>query len=478
MQTVVSDITKYISVLKDYRVIKSSGMFDATWYAQTYPDVLLTRLAPLWHYVCIGAFNGYKPNSDFDSKWYLSQYPDVSAAGINPLVHYIVAGQFESRRVQATPVTPSPVPEVHVPEILPASWSIRDRVAHIVSSAVYNDYPTYTPQDTFNAPDWNLSNKTTQRRPESYYQQVFRDAMGRFDAQYDVSALNKVYDTLSDLYSREMFVYVLVGRLLGATKYRLPIHFSHVWRMYPLVAQCGDNSTKVMRDNITLYMYDLNPIGHDLRMFSATMGVFIGFILEQYKYADIVSVKPGDIVIDGGAFLGETALYFAERVGLNGQVYAFEFMPANVEFIHKNLAMNSKYQSVVEIVERPLWSDSAMQLSADDRGPGTSLRTANDSDIQTFTTISIDDFVKLHTLDRVDFIKLDIEGAELATIEGARAVITAYKPQLAICIYHKNSDFWQIPLLLHEMVPEYEFYVDHFVPFPNWETVLFARVRS
>jgi len=478
MQTVMSDITKYISVLKDYRVIKSSEMFDATWYAQTYPDVVLTRLSPLWHYVLVGAFNGYKPNSDFDSKWYLSQYPDVSASGINPLVHYIVAGRFESRLVQAKPVTTLPVPEIHTTEITPASWSIRDRVAHIVSSAVYNDYPAYTPQDTFNAPTWNLPSKSAQRRPESYYQQVFRDEMSRFDALYDVSALNKVYDVLSDLYSREIFVYVLVGRLLGATKYRLPIHFSHVWRMYSLVTQCGDDNTKVMRDNITLHTYDLNPIGHDLRMFSATMGVFINFILEQYKYADIVHAKEGDVVIDGGAFLGETALYFAERVGLQGQVYAFEFMPSNIEFIHQNLAMNPKYRSVIEIVERPLWSDSTTQLSADDRGPGTSLRAINDSNELTFTTISIDDFAQSKALDRVDFIKLDIEGAELATIEGARAVITAYKPQLAICIYHKNSDFWQIPLLLHEMVPEYEFYVDHFVPFPNWETVLFARVRS
>ncbi|MBM4412010.1 MAG: FkbM family methyltransferase [Chloroflexi bacterium] len=213
-------------------------------------------------------------------------------------------------------------------------------------------------------------------------------------------------------------------------------------------------------------------------MLSAPMGVFINFVLEQYNYSDIVHAKLGDVVIDGGAFLGETALYFAERVGLHGKVYAFEFMPSNVELIHQNLAMNPQYHTRIEIVERPLWSDSTTQLTADDRGPGSSLRSVNDASEHTFMTISIDDFVRNQSVPQVDFIKLDIEGAELATIEGARTVIMTFKPQLAICIYHKNSDFWQIPQLLHEMVPEYEFYVDHFVPFPNWETVLFARVRS
>jgi FkbM family methyltransferase len=474
----MSDISKYISLIKDYRIIKSSGMFDAPWYMETYPDVRLTRLSPLWHYVCIGAFNGYQPNNTFDSKWYLAQYPDVDASGTNPLVHYIVAGQSESRRIHPVPVPKVPAPEKPAVDTTPSSWSIRDRVMHIVSSAVYNEYPPYAPHDTFHAPTWNLPTKTPRRHAESHYQKIVSDTMSRFDSQYDAHALNTVYDLLGDVYSREMLVYVLVGRLLGASKYRLPIHFSHIWRMYPRVTQCVDLSTQVARDNIILHVHDLNAIGHDLRMFSATMGVFINFMLEQYKYAESVSVKPGDVVIDGGAFLGETALYFAERAGDHGKVYAFEFMPSNIEFMHKNLAMNPKYQSVIEIVERPLWSDSTTHLSADDRGPGTSLRASNDSNELQFTTISIDDFARTKALDRVDFVKLDIEGAELATIEGARSVITTHKPQLAICIYHKNTDFWQIPLLLHEMVPEYEFYVDHFVPFPNWETVLFARVRS
>lgn len=478
MSKLLVNIKTVAALWKAYRTIKDSGLFDASFYAQTYPEVRNTPLSPLWHYVCVGAFNGYKPNPNFDSTWYLAKHSDVATTGMNPLVHYIIAGQFESRATHPDPAPQIATPVVDSPPPISTSWNIRDRVARIVSGSVYNEYPAYQPQDTFYPPVWSLPSTTPKRFPESHYQQLFRDAMRRFDDQYDTVALDKVYALLNDLYSREMLVYVLVGRLLGAAKYRLPIHFSHAWRSYPQVIACSDNSTELTRGSIVLNKFDLTPIGHDIRMLSAPMGVFINFILEQYNYGDIVHTKLGDVVIDGGAFLGETALYFAERVGAHGKVYAFEFMPSNVELIHQNLAMNPQYHTRIEIVERPLWSDSITQLTADDRGPGSSLRSVNNASEHTFMTISIDDFVRNQSVPQVDFIKLDIEGAELATIEGARTVIMTFKPQLAICIYHKNSDFWQIPQLLHEMVPEYEFYVDHFVPFPNWETVLFARVRS
>jgi FkbM family methyltransferase len=479
MHTFIAQTMAYIRVWKDYRTIKSSGLFDTEWYMQTYPEAQSSRLSPLWHYVLIGACNGYKPNADFDSKWYLANYSDVSALGVNPLVHYIVAGKSESR-LPAPPLA-QPMPEITKNTsvmVTPTSWSVRERIAHIGASAVYNDYPAYKSQDTFNPPTWDLPEIAPKRRPEAQYQKALYDAMSRFDAQYDAKKLDETYQLLSDLYSREILIYVLAGRILGTTKYRLPIHFSHIWRLYPLVTQCGDGRDVVIRGGLTLHKYDLKSIGHDLRMFSAPMGIFINFILEQYKYANKVYAKDSNVVIDGGTFLGETALYFAERVGQQGKVYAFEFMPSNIEILHQNLEMNPIYQSVIELVERPLWSDSKTQLTADDRGPGSSLRAVDNHTEHTFTTISLDDFARAKSLTQVDFIKLDIEGAELATIEGARMVITTFKPQLAICIYHKNSDFWQIPQLLHEMVPEYEFYVDHFVPFPNWETVLFARVRS
>ena len=59
--------------------------------------------------------------------------------------------------------------------------------------------------------------------------------------------------------------------------------------------------------------------------------------------------------------------------------------------------------------------------------------------------------------DRITMIKMDVEGAELESLKGARKTIQRDKPKLAICIYHKPEDMTEIPLYIKELVPEYRF---------------------
>ncbi len=58
-----------------------------------------------------------------------------------------------------------------------------------------------------------------------------------------------------------------------------------------------------------------------------------------------------------------------------------------------------------------------------------------------------------------NFIKMDIEGAEKEAILGAKKTIQKYKPNLAICLYHKPEDLWEIPLLIKEIEPSYDMYI-------------------
>ncbi|MGN0914862.1 MAG: FkbM family methyltransferase, partial [Succinivibrio sp.] len=80
---------------------------------------------------------------------------------------------------------------------------------------------------------------------------------------------------------------------------------------------------------------------------------------------------------------------------------------------------------------------------------------------------------------RVDYkptlIKMDIEGAELDSLKGASDIIRKYKPKLAICIYHMPLDFYEIPVFLKSLVPEYRFKVRQHEP-GFCETVLYAYV--
>ncbi len=72
-----------------------------------------------------------------------------------------------------------------------------------------------------------------------------------------------------------------------------------------------------------------------------------------------------------------------------------------------------------------------------------------------------------------DFIKMDIEGAELSALKGGINVIQKNRPQLAISIYHSSEDFIQIPFYLKENLENYQFRLGHYSPRLS-ETVLYA----
>ena len=72
-------------------------LFDAKWYLETYPDVGISGIAPIDHYIRHGAAEGRDPNAYFNTSWYLETYPDVAEAGMNPLQHYWEHGGEEGR---------------------------------------------------------------------------------------------------------------------------------------------------------------------------------------------------------------------------------------------------------------------------------------------------------------------------------------------------------------------------------------------
>lgn len=86
-----------LAVIRDYRLLRRSMLFDKRWYRGEYPDVAGRYVDPLLHYLVSGGQEGRKPNPVFDSRWYLAKNPDVAASGMNPLVHYVRHGASERR---------------------------------------------------------------------------------------------------------------------------------------------------------------------------------------------------------------------------------------------------------------------------------------------------------------------------------------------------------------------------------------------
>jgi hypothetical protein len=68
---------------------------------------------------------------------------------------------------------------------------------------------------------------------------------------------------------------------------------------------------------------------------------------------------------------------------------------------------------------------------------------------------------------------MDIEGSEIAALEGAHQTILAHRPKLAICVYHRFDDLWTIPNLIAERYPFYQLYLNHH-SLHHEETVLYC----
>ena len=300
-----------------------------------------------------------------------------------------------------------------------------------------------------------------------------------------VSGLNWFYERLSDQASKDMLVKVLSYRLLGPKRIKLPVNDQDYWPtrrgLNSLIK--GSDTIKVKFHDLELKRFDLAKLGYPIELFFTASGLMATFALQQYRYRHSepeIGARPGDYVIDAGSCWGDTALYFAHQAGPDGHVYSFEFEPDNLKVFEKNLELNPELAPRIEIVREALWRQSGETLHCLANGPASSLvadEANHGQDAVPITTASIDDFVARRKLPRVDFIKMDIEGAELDALHGARQTIEKFKPRLAISIYHRDSDFIDIPAYLNQLHAGYDFFLDHFTIYGE-ETILFAQAKD
>lgn len=128
-------------------------------------------------------------------------------------------------------------------------------------------------------------------------------------------------------------------------------------------------------------------------------------------------------------------------------------------------------------MEAPLWDESGKVFYCTDDGPSSRIsRKITDAGEIEARTVTIDAFIEQNRIEHVDFIKMDIEGAELAALRGAEATIRRHKPKLAISLYHSPPDFWRIPAYLQTLGCRYEYHLAHYTIHAE-ETVLFAIAR-
>jgi FkbM family methyltransferase len=299
------------------------------------------------------------------------------------------------------------------------------------------------------------------------------DVVEQLPSLYDVS------ESLSDEASRELLVELLRFRILGSRHVKLSRNSDAFWEARERVEQLQLPGQPVRSSGWKLHRYRLGQDYDSLELYAHPLAILNTFVLEQYAYRKdgaLVQAAPGDVVIDGGSCHGDTALYFASLVGPTGRVLGFELAPDNLSVLRENLTRNPALAERITIAEEALWKTSDETLSFELAGPSTHL-TDGENGGETARTVAIDDLVERERLESVDFIKLDIEGAELDALRGAERTIHAFHPQLAVAVYHDDEELTRIAAFLKQFDPGYELFLDHFTIFAE-ETVLFARAAK
>lgn len=220
----------------------------------------------------------------------------------------------------------------------------------------------------------------------------------------------KAYEMLADEKSKNDYLDILRFKLSGDVKYLIKTH-SEKMKLYEDILPLSDNETI-----LDLGAYD----GDTIREFlSVTDG----------KYKKILALEPDEknfrklerkteglqnlIRLNIGAWDKEETLYFAKKSGRNSRL--------------EDTGIPVEFNSVDNIVDG-----------------------------------------------EVTFIKMDIEGAELKALDGARNTIQQYKPKLYVCAYHRNEDMFALPFKIKELYEGYNIYFRQHPYIPAWESNFYA----
>jgi FkbM family methyltransferase len=169
---------------------------------------------------------------------------------------------------------------------------------------------------------------------------------------------------------------------------------------------------------------------------------------EQIYGSGEQAVRAGDVVLDCGAHIGVlTRVAIAAGAKL---VVAIEPSPKNLECLRRNMAAEIADGRVVVVPEGVWDQEGSLPFHMDPaNSAGNSLLTGEKGETRPMTInvalTTIDKLAPRLKLPRVDFIKMDIEGAETNALRGANNTIATYKPRMAICTYHTLTDAWQVP---------------------------------
>lgn len=190
----------------------------------------------------------------------------------------------------------------------------------------------------------------------------------------------------------------------------------------------------------------------------------------HYFDLDIIPKSKNEVLVDVGAYVGDSALDFILSYGENyKKIYSYEITEKMIVIMKNNLKNHKNIVFLNKAVK-----DKKGLVYVDEKGDISSNQTSLAGE-KPVDCVTLDDDIK----ERIDLIKMDIEGDELKALKGAQKHIRKDSPKLLISIYHKNDHYFQIPKYINTLNKNYKFHLRYYGGelYPT-EVVLFAIPKN
>ena len=281
------------------------------------------------------------------------------------------------------------------------------------------------------------------QNPAAVIPAVYLDVNGK-------GAYSLQHDMIKKVYKRDFSSYIQFGA------YSDEFMSKHKEKLFDLFTRLVDDRSRAAMLSFIAQKYD----GNYEKTYSDKI---------QYYDSEILPHPQKNMTfLDCGAYDGDTVFGFIDFLRHNNissykKCYALEPDPKNYE----KLCSNTKHYENIECLCIGV-SDKKDTLFFDEK----STVSSSISDCGS-TKIDVDSIDNVLNGAEVSYIKMDIEGAEFSALLGARETILKHRPQIAVCVYHKEDDLVRIPEYLLSLHPDYKLYLRNYAP-AGVETVLYA----
>ena len=171
---------------------------------------------------------------------------------------------------------------------------------------------------------------------------------------------------------------------------------------------------------------------------------------DLYHPAGLIGYGEDEIYVDGGSFDGDTIRLFIARVhGRFSRVLAFEPDPETFARLRANFAHDPR----IEPINAGLHRRRDVLRFHNDASRGAIFQAEGAIEMP---VVALDEVL---AGDRVSFIKMNIEGAEVEALAGAAGAIRRWRPKLAISAYHRPSDLWRVAETVQALCPDYDLFL-------------------